>query len=200
MGVFIPFGYGQATMHFKWTGLTNVCAVTFGYQQRTSPGLPSNEASLWNTAFTDISSKLCNATKFSSQLQFLGFSVVEHRTGGLLSGDAPVSITGSGVQDMAPPQVALLVDRVTTFGGRTNRGRFYLPAAWTTEANVSSTGNISAADVISINALLNTTFNAITTAGFGHYLLHENPSAAPTLITAWNMQNTVATQRRRLRR
>jgi hypothetical protein len=110
----------------------------------------------------------------------------------------------AGSNSLLPQNTALLAHKRTALGGRSGRGRMYLPAAdqdW-----VSNTGVVLPSIVTSISAALeNVRTDILASVNFdGMHLFHDappiGPALPPTLITSMNLDGVVATQRRRLRK
>jgi hypothetical protein len=95
------------------------------------------------------------------------------------------------------PQVAVLTRKITLQGGRTGRGRMFLPGI--SETKVQN-GNVNAASLINLNAAFLAWMNLHDTAQFPVALLHAEPGPAPLIVTEMQVQARVATQRRRIRK
>lgn len=200
MGVFIPSGYGQATFGFR-TGqnATKTSAFTLGYKLPAAGATALSHALAIRSAWSSASGRLWWPASYSSQTTFLGVRVTESISGGLITADGAFAVIGTGAQDQMPPNVALLVKKVTQFGGRHNQGRMYLPPAWLSETVVTSAGNLAGGDVITINGMLEASRAAQVAAGFDLYLLHSTAGPIPVPIDSLSIDSRVATQRRRLR-
>ena len=119
------------------------------------------------------------------------------------------TLTGGSSDTTVPPQVALLAKKTTPLGGKKNRGRTYWPFILPTN-KVNETGVIDATFQSSVQtnftAFLNqlvtdTTPMCISHKTFNvplppHYVvgIHTGP-----LVTQYQVENLVATQRRRVR-
>lgn len=107
---------------------------------------------------------------------------------------------GTAGGQSASPNVALLVRKQTAAGGRSGRGRMYLPC-WT-EGNVGDAGTIDETARAGVQVQLNAFFQDCLLQGLPWVVLHGAgaPLTTPTPITALSVDSTAATQRRRLRR
>jgi hypothetical protein len=118
---------------------------------------------------------------------------------------------GSNVDPMAPPNVACLVRKRTSLGGRRNRGRTYFPFNLR-DADVSENGTIAGAEVAALQTEMtaflaqlvtdnspmvieNRTFNTPLPP---HFVTNISGSAAQ--VTSYTVESIIATQRRRLNR
>lgn len=96
-----------------------------------------------------------------------------------------------------PPQVSLLVKKLTAAGGRKNRGRLYQPGIPRSATN--DRGEVLTANLATFVTDWGSFLSSIETAGHPMVLLHES-SLTPTPVTSLSPEVTLATQRRRQRR
>lgn len=108
--------------------------------------------------------------------------------------------TGGTSGESEAPQVALLVQKVTGAGGRTGRGRMFIPGVPTAEVN--SAGQIIPTSVAAWTTALEDFRQDLLTAGLIPSLLHSpgSPITAPLPITSFVVSGRSATQRKRNRR
>lgn len=98
-------------------------------------------------------------------------------------------------------QVALCVSRLSTFAGRSNRGRVYIPGIANSSITNNEVSTTVHAGLVSAHNSLNT---AIFTAGYLPVIAsfisegEERPFAQTRLISSWAANNRIDTQRRRL--
>lgn len=129
----------------------------------------------------------------------------------------PIEVTAAGgatvggnAGTMVPPNVALLVQKRTAFGGKKNRGRFYLPFCIDT-ADCSENGTILSTLVTIFQTECNTFLAQLATDNTPMVIANRtyNTPLPPHYVTAittgpqvtsLNVENLVATQRRRLAR
>jgi hypothetical protein len=119
------------------------------------------------------------------------------------STNGPDAMTAAG--GPLPQNNAYLVRKVTELAGRRNRGRMYIPGI--IEANVSATGIIQAATVTAMQAALNVFIQQIRLVAdpvLIHSCSFEDPETTcvplpPNSVESLQVDNTIATQRRRLR-
>lgn len=110
------------------------------------------------------------------------------------------AIAGANAEAPDAPQVAVLITKETALGGRTNRGRFFLPGL--AESMTNSGGVIASATVADLGTRCDGWLTAIEAGtNMDHMvLLHNLVEETPTDVTALVVQQLVATQRRRLRK
>lgn len=106
------------------------------------------------------------------------------------------NISGGVSGGTFPPQVAFLVEKRTAAGGRSGRGRLYLPGIIETLAD--NGGNIALAVLTGWEGILDDWLADIEAVSTGMFLLHT-ASSDPTKVTKLSLDPKVATQRRRLR-
>jgi hypothetical protein len=106
--------------------------------------------------------------------------------------------TGTSSEDLPPPNVSLLVKKLTASGGRHNRGRFYFGSAILQNDAVSDAGFITTVFVNAYQTMFDTLYSDIVNDDFVPTLFHSD-ATAPTPITSFFVESQVATQRRRLR-
>lgn len=109
---------------------------------------------------------------------------------------------GGTVQSAAPSNVAVLIQKRSTRGGRRGRGRMYVP--WLiSDANVNEVGIIVAGTVTAIQTECIDFLAGLTAASTGMVLLHNTGGSAPgspDVVNALIVDNLIGTQRRRLGR
>jgi len=191
----IPNGFGQINWLFQGTAYPNGAQVTLGYDVPSGGGGPDEEAEFFYTVWRD------NILPLQTVDLALVGCLVKHgpnSTGptGLYVDNDP----GDGSNAACAPNLALLVHKRTAAGGRTGRGRMFVPGL--AEIEVDPGGVVSSGIV----SAYQTAFDALQAdmeAVFAFpSLLHDedSPLTTPTQITAFAVQGLAATQRKRLRR
>lgn len=191
----IPDGYGQVNIKFGGAGAPLGAQVTFGVQFLGTPTLLTTLATQISTAFDNrIMPQLSSAISHTSTLLKKG----PNDTG------AFVEVAGGGAGVLAatcvPPQVSMLVTKITNVGGRSGRGRMYLPGLL--EANVDASGIITPASVANVSAAFALFLGDLeTTLTTPMVLLHGegSPATEPYIVENMVCQSKVATQTDRLR-
>jgi hypothetical protein len=124
---------------------------------------------------------------------------------------AGAAIAGANASTNMPPNVALLIRKRTSFGGRKNRGRNYYPFVLA-DTDVSENGTVATLSVAAFQAsataflaqlstdvtplcIENKTYNTPLPP---HYVTEISLSAAQ--VQAYTVETVIATQRRRLGR
>jgi hypothetical protein len=187
----IPSGYSQVNLKFTGDGLPTGAEVTFGIRN------------LDNKAAADIAGDV--STNWDTWLKALTpthvtLSSILVKNGPNATGPAAeiaVGTVGTGGSAHVSPQVAVLVQKRTTLGGRMNRGRLYYPVS---ESEIDNAGALSSSFLA---------FATTNWAGFQAdqedvsepiYILHNAGTDAPVGPADLVVQPVAATQRRRLRR
>lgn len=191
----IPTGFGQVNWILGGAGLPTGAEVTCGVNIGGFAGTATDAADALATVFVDnILPRIVSSVQLAQTLVKFGPTA----TGP--SGTSSTGGTGSAGGAGASSAVSALVHKNTSFGGRAGKGRMYIPGLQ--ESDVSNAGVIDSgaagAWATSLGAMLSDMF----TADLPAVLLHGvgSPISAPTTITSFSLDPTVATQRRRQRR
>lgn len=192
----IPEGYAQVNMRFTGTSLPTGAEITFGVQP-VAPVITVEDIEdvvfdSWVTA--GISANLVNTVSLTSILVKAG----PNATGAFI--EVPHALPGGVASPCVPANSSALVTKVTPFGGRAGRGRFYLPGIQ--ENGVAEDGRMDGTLTANIQADMTTFLEALDTADCAMVVLHGagSPITTPTSVNALVVQRLLATQRRRLRR
>ena len=97
----------------------------------------------------------------------------------------------------APPNVAVLVQKRSAFGGKRNRGRFYVPGVPDTQ--MGPTGLLGSTPLGDIQTAADALLDGIESEGKPMVILHSSGSGTPTPVTSLIVLALLATQRRRIR-
>jgi hypothetical protein len=206
----IPLGYAQCSYELRQDLMARSAFITWGVGP-TDPGL--DITTLAKDAFNATGSL---KTLLDANWKLYSTRVTQHQDAGLLQYEDNTIITGTrGAGVSVPPNVAVLVRKTTTFGGRRGRGRWFLPGM-IDSPNVQENGVINPASLAIIQTALNVWRAAYITATVPLVLLHNakriggagttgNPyiydtPPAPYPINSLQAVALVATQRRRLGR
>jgi len=192
----IPDGYGEVRLFFTGVGLPLGAQCTLGVDVTTYAsglsGLPAEVAADYEASNID-----------AQQANTMALSGVELKVGpietgptfnwsGIVAGDAEAGATS--------PQVCYLIHKQTAFGGRSGRGRMYLPGV--TEGGVNPAGVILASIVTDLTTAVENFRERAETDLRPYVLLHNAgaPLSTPTIIESMVCDSQSATQRRRNRR
>lgn len=188
----IPAGFAQVNLFYTGTAAPTGAQNTFGVDHS---GLLS--AGQVNDAVQDALDTAGWGTGYSSLLTVTKIVV---KIGPDLTGqtdEQTVSIPGTQGTAATAPNLAMLVVKSTSLGGRKGRGRMFVPGVL--ESAVDPAGIISDAVLTPIQGMLEALVTDLATVSVPMVLLHSD-STTPTPVTGLNASGTAATQRRRLRR
>jgi hypothetical protein len=199
MALVIPPDFFQAFIPYRHSGLARAAAVTIGIG--TAPGVddPQTVADDLLAAWESVW-----ATPTDSQVTVGPVSLYFDQAGArgsVQGGDTFQGTNNAG--DTTPPQVAMILNKVTARVGRPGRGRMYLP--WTAgDGDVTETGVLTGAAQPVFQAFADQIISAMDTAREGMYpvILHNEGvpgGTTPSLITAFRVGNRSGTQGRRNR-
>lgn len=191
----IPEGYAQATWRFDGYGLPNGAVITAGLDVGGASGTPIELAEGLFDAFGDtVMNQLTPSVVLSSVRVKFG----PDATGPAAeySGTVPGKNSGTGLT----PNSCFLVRKLTAQGGRSGRGRWYIPGVRETSAD--DAGILQQGSVDFMQGELDDFLIAVGALNTNLVVLHQPgaPLTTPTPLTALQCDSRVATQRRRLRR
>lgn len=108
------------------------------------------------------------------------------------------ALTSSTATEESTPSTSVLVRKGTALIGRKNRGRSYWPGLLV-DSQVDAAGKILSTEVAGIQGAMTGFAELMVDAGFPMVILHTD-NTTPTPVISYTVEETVATQRRRLRR
>lgn len=206
MPLVIPQGYAQLSFRYSLSGDQEVMLHTIGLKSVSATFLGMSQAvSEVNDEWVTNMIEPDGDTMLTSYT-YLGVRARANTSdGGELEIEDPESIAGNMVGAAPTQNVALLVQKRSTLGGRRNRGRMYTPPAFVSEGSINADGSIDGTQLALINTRLDGFRAAIAVSSVVDELviLHNDtpaPPPAPTAISTLTFDTRVATQRRRLRR
>jgi len=188
----IPAGYAQVNLRFIGSPLPTGAEITFGVNP-SGASTPSLIAAAVEDALdtSGVLAPLSNAINVGTILVKEG----PNSTGP--SGEFPSLQGGGTAGNVSPPNVSAIVRKNTGIGGRHGSGRMYLPGI--IETVVGDDGALASGFVSGLQTDLDEFLVALAANDAAMTLLHGD-ATSPYLVTSLVIQNTAATQRRRLRR
>lgn len=187
----IPAGYAKATYRFTGDAVNFPANVTLGINNGDDLDASTLASALANAMVDNILPDISNQLFFESILVKLG----PNDTGPFAQLD--VGEVGGASLINVPPQVSLIVQKVTASGGRANRGRLFMPGI--TRDSTNQQGEVLPANLTTFQADWDAFYADVTTGATSPVVLHSG-AGAPTEITSLNVESLLATQRRRQRR
>lgn len=187
----IPTGYAKVT-HFiacPSPGGSRVNTVTYGIHQFPTSARCAALGGFWNDLWNNIGSTESTVVKTEMRDALVAFEFSTPQDG---------SVSGA----IVPPQVALLVKKLTGGVGRTQRGRMYLPCTLRPD-DVDDSGGVKTTPLANLQGDIDDWGAAVTgDAELGELvILHSGTTELPpSIVTAINVERYVATQKRRLGR
>lgn len=198
MTLVIPPGFSLCSIPIKHNALNRSATVTFGLETGGSgdsfPVQADEVMADWNTHLAPRLDSGCTAGPVELTVgQDGGTSFVE-------VGTTTSAGTRAGVS--TPPNVAVLVTKRSSQGGRRGRGRMFFP--WFILASeVDEVGVMAPAIVTAIQTPMTAFLAALVTDLHAMHILHntgDSPTGSPTLVSTLRVESLIATQRRRLGR
>jgi len=200
MTLVIPPGNAQVIHSLTLTGDAERMAITYGVDLAVeAPPDPNATASSLHQAFVQTMINIL-ATGYQLVATEMRYQVTGE-TFPRIARHEQVN-PGTGSSNLIPQNTAYLIHKLSAFGGRRNRGRFYLPGVG--EPEVGITGALTTAEKTRIQTALNAWFTQLNSIPNidDVIILHSTgitPTPAPTAVIGFQIDPVVATQRRRLR-
>lgn len=192
MALYIPAGYAQCTLSITRAGDPDPYNVTWG-SVCTDPYAPPLVT--YGTIFEPLQTALGENERMTTLSIRQGPSTDPEAP----SAEIPLNLDGTDLAARTPPNVAVLLRKVTGLGGRKNRGRMYWPSV--AESSIDDTGTLVGSTITAFNDLWEEWKDLWeATGGLGEQVILHQTETAPTPITGYACQSLAATQRRRLRR
>lgn len=191
----VPIGYVDAWIRYSLAGDLEPMYTHLGYRVDTPPFDQADADAL----ILEMQAALDGTC--TNQYTLDGGFVLVGQDGGDLRFDVTSSRLGALGGSAIAQNTAVLVRKNTGLGGRRNRGRMFLPGV--TVSFVAANGTITAANVTTLQTAVNLLHSPALFAASNvdaMALFHETPPTTPTIVNSLDVQNLVATQRRRLRR
>ena len=192
----IPTDYAQANFKFAGDGVPLGAECTLGFNVEL---YGSDPAGLAGEIISQISANNVN-DNWSDDIRL---DTVEVKFGPNSTGPSAEVVAGLGggiSGECSAPNTAFLIRKLTSTGGRTGRGRMYIPGV--AESQVTLGGNLVSPYAADVGATWEAFRTDMSSAGAVPVLLHGpgSPVSTPLIITSFLCDAKVATQRRRLRR
>jgi hypothetical protein len=187
----IPTGYGQANLFFVGAGVPRTAQIAIGFDNNavlSAADLAAVIGALWATEVMPLFSETITLEKVKVKYG-------PNDTGA--EGTANIGVPGTLANEPMPPNVALLAKKVTAAGGKKNAGKMFVPAI--PEADSDGGGLLIPARLAAWNDALEAFFDGMTAADVPIVVLHSDVTT-PTTVLALDVEQKLATQKRRLRR
>lgn len=191
-------GFADVSVQLTMVGLNRPAYFTFGIDP--DGGTPQDAATAVMNAITftgSLVSQFDNGMTVSQVRVSMGQDGSED-----LVGQISGTTTGTQTKSTLPPNVAVLIHKVTARGGRRGRGRMFLP--WCVdESLVDEAGLIQNSAVTSLQTACSLFLAKLADFSVPMVLLHgvgNTLPGAPNPVTALTVDKLISTQRRRLGR
>lgn len=186
----IPAGYAQITFVYTGSAVPRGAANVIGVENPTGLSI----ANVAIAAGQFIEPFMAN---LPDEIQVSAIRVKLGPTDSGPYSEFPVVIPGELTSgETVAPNTAFLFSKQTDFGGRKNRGRFYLPGV--TEGSINGAGDLMSSWVTDLNTASGLALASLVSNDLPMVILHASVGA-PTEVTSMPVSARVATQRRRLR-
>jgi len=191
--MFIPPGYANLQLLFTSPGGRNALTSHGCTAEALNPEMLNNVTNLW--AASDYWENMDDSWVFNGARLVIGTSVPSEP----ITWEHASSTPGGNSGTSAPPNCAMLLRKHTERGGRKGRGRMYIPGV--TADSITDAGTLGGATStfeLQLQDVLTDMFGALNSAD--PVLLHQDEADGdPDVVTRWELDSMVATQRHRLR-
>lgn len=191
----IPSGYAQINFIFTGDAVPNEAQCTLGLDVQGTVADPAGVGAVVGAAWgTNVMPNLASTIQLDRVLVKFG----PNSTGP--AAETSIQVAGGKQAFSDPPHTAILVRKNTGFGGRTGRGRMFVPGVYSDD--VDSSGYLASGLISALLVDLEAFRDDCIAADLIPVLLHAEGSgvSAPLPITSFGVDSVAATQRRRLRR
>lgn len=189
----IPTGFAQCNLFFTGFAMPRGGQVTIGVEVNPGDGtalaLAEGVGQAWVENILPLQSLNITLNKVLCKKG-------PNETGA--SAEAPFGLPGGVAESSLEPQCALLVAKQTALGGRSQRGRMFVPGI--SDLQYGSDGQFTADNIATFNAAFQQFLDDLEALEIPAVLLHNAEGLDPTPITSMPIQLTVSTQRRRIRK
>lgn len=193
MTLILPDQYSQVNMIFTGAPVPNGAQMTFAVHNPTEESPATIAAAVSASWVTNLKSF------FDSNSSLSTIRVKNGPTATGPAADAAGPGAGSAANTCVAPNTAILIRKLTGFGGHAATGRMYMPCV--DEAWIDEGGDVGGATLAALQTAYSDFKDDIETSGFDWVLLHSStdPFLTPTFVLSLAVQSKAATQRRRLR-
>lgn len=198
MPLLIPVNSAAVTVPLKHSALARSAVITFGVNTNSD----SNGQDMVNILQANVATFLNGLV--DSEVT-IGPTVMRRNEGVASEPHVYVAAStnvGGRSGESQPPNVALLIHKVTGRGGRAGRGRMFIP--WgLAESEVVDVGTLTSAAVTKVNTALAAFIDEMEGDDLPLLLFHNEGTAGgdePNQITSMRCDPRVGTQRRRMGR
>lgn len=198
MSIIIPEGYNNVTLIWTCAGSIRQKTTAFGItdvDSGTNNALTIAEDVYGNIIDTD---NPCDPSAMLPDYTFIGVSVTKTVSGLPVIGQHLDPVVGVNSGGAPPSNGAVIIKKLTSSGGRTNRGRMFCPPIRPSDANIDASGFMTPTLQGLIQSQWDTFFAAMFAASYAFCLFHS-AAGSPTVITAFSVESQLGTQRRRMR-
>jgi len=196
MGVAIPVGFGLVKMRWRLNTYPNEFIATCGVNNSLAHS--AQEIADGINTILAATNHPGAAAKIAVGWSYRGTEATVMTATGPFTAEHTVNVTGTGSAPF-PPNISFLVTKTTGRGGRSGKGRMFVPAMQVGESNITPEGLLETTPYNDFFTSWSEVYTAWDATDYPPVLLHADGST-PDHILAFVAQQTVCTQRRRLAR
>jgi len=200
----IPEGFGHATASFRCNGVQNPMCITWGFshvlRELEGSDNPNVIAQALHVSMYSPATAPFQPAFVSSAYTLVNTDVVMMQDGELKQGSWIQPRVGTSGFPCPPPNCAHLVRKKTGRSGKQHRGRMYVPACLAPESTINDAGVWDAEISFATHAgHFQSWLDDMYSKFLPMVILHNDPAEPPTPVTTLQLQQLLATQRRRMR-
>lgn len=188
----VPPGFGAIVVPFTHVSLARAAVITFGITLPSPSGGPTAVADAVSVVVEDVL-----APVIDTNVQIGPVHATINDGGGPNPGSGTNSFGGTSPNNTLPGNCALLVQKHSILGGRSHRGRYYVPWALAEDA-VGEVGQIDLSTLSDHQAVQDDFLASLEAADMSMQILHT-ASGDPDDVIGLTVSPLIATQRRRIR-
>lgn len=195
MPINLPLDHMNVTFHFATVGAAGDSVMTLGIDQSASSASDQEDLqAIWDNFTTTVMLRMPGAVTLTN------LTAISMGIGGPQSFEVPVAHNGALSGELMPANVAILVQKLTGFAGKKNRGRMFQPGV-DKIASQASNGNLMVQSQLDVlQGKWDEFYTGLIVANLLPCILHQQGVAdPPRAVTQFVVQSRFATQRGRLR-
>lgn len=195
MPINLPIDHMIVTFHFTTVGAAGDSVITLGLDQSASTATDQQDL---QAVFDGFEATVM--TRMPSAAELTSVTAIAQSIGGVQSLEVLGPITGVLTGQLLPANTAWLIQKLTGFAGKKNRGRMFLPAVPAVTPQSINPNLVDTAQLALMQTKWDDFRTALISADLLPVILHQQGVADPPRpVTSFVVAPRFATQRGRMR-
>lgn len=195
MPINLPIDHMIVTFHFTTVGAAGDSVITLGLDQSASTATDQQDL---QAVFDGFEATVM--TRMPSAAELTSLTAIAQSIGGVQSLEVLGPITGVLTGQLLPANTAWLIQKLTGFAGKKNRGRMFLPAVPAVTPQSINPNLVDTAQLALMQTKWDDFRTALISADLLPVILHQQGVADPPRpVTSFVVAPRFATQRGRMR-